>query len=88
MEILKLPQQLTCGGIGYFNLALNFTVSYAKKFFPLLVVGQPKVVSQSISNVSAQGVALDAGIRYVTGDQDTIKFAISLKNVGPPELFW
>ena len=43
-----------------------------------------KVVSQSISNVSAQGVAIDAGIRYVTGDQDNLKFAISLKNVGPP----
>ena len=46
-----------------------------------------KIVSQSISNVGAQGVAIDAGIRYVTGEQDNIKFAISLKNVGPPMSF-
>ena len=74
------------GGIGYFNpSSTNFTVSYAKKFSSSISGGMNlKVVSQSISNVSAQGVALDAGIRYVTGDQDNIKFAISLKNVGPP----
>lgn len=74
------------GGIGYFNpSSTNFTVSYAKKFSSSISGGMNlKVVSQSISNVSAQGVAIDAGIRYVTGDQDNIKFAISLKNVGPP----
>ena len=32
-------------------------------------------------------VAIDAGIRYVTGDQEHIKFSISLKNVGPPMSF-
>ena len=74
------------GGIGYFNpSSTNFTLSYAKKFSSSISGGMNlKVVSQSISNVSAQGVAIDAGIRYVTGDQDNIKFAISLKNVGPP----
>ena len=74
------------GGIGYFNpSSTNFTISYAKKFSSSISGGMNlKVVSQSISNVSAQGVAIDAGIRYVTGDQDNIKFAISLKNVGPP----
>ena len=74
------------GGLGFFNpSSTNFTVSYAKKFSSSISGGMNlKVVSQSISNVSAQGVAIDAGIRYVTGDQDNIKFAISLKNVGPP----
>jgi hypothetical protein len=28
-------------------------------------------------------VAIDAGIRYVTGEEDQIKFGITLKNVGP-----
>ncbi|MFM1932077.1 MAG: hypothetical protein RL226_1380, partial [Bacteroidota bacterium] len=31
-----------------------------------------------------QGVAFDAGIKYVTGDNDQLKFGISLRNVGPP----
>ena len=42
-----------------------------------------KVISEQISNVSATGVALDAGIQYVTGPADNLKFGISLKNVGP-----
>ena len=41
------------------------------------------MISESISNLKANGVALDAGIRYVTGEQDQIKFGIALKNVGP-----
>ena len=41
------------------------------------------MISEQISNVGANGVALDAGIQYVTGEKDNIKFGISLKNVGP-----
>jgi hypothetical protein len=33
--------------------------------------------------VGARGVAFDAGVRYVTGDNDQMKFGIALKNVGP-----
>jgi hypothetical protein len=33
--------------------------------------------------MKASGVAIDAGIRYVTGENDQIKFGIALKNVGP-----
>ena len=41
------------------------------------------MISEQISNVGASGVALDAGIQYVTGSADNMKFGISLKNVGP-----
>ena len=75
----ELPE----GGIGYFNpSSINLTLSYAKKFSSSISGGMNlKILSQSISNVGDQGVAIDAGIRYVTGEQDNIKFAISLKNV-------
>ena len=78
----ELPE----GGIGNFSpRAMNFNLAYAKQFSSSISGGlNLKVVSNSISNVSAQGVAIDAGIRYVTGENDHIKFAISLKNVGPP----
>jgi hypothetical protein len=33
--------------------------------------------------LKSNGIALDAGIRYVTGERDQIKFGIALKNVGP-----
>lgn len=74
------------GGIG--NFAPNFSnisLSYAKEFSNSIYGGVTvKIISESISNAKAQGVALDAGIRYVTGERDHIRFGISLKNVGPP----
>jgi hypothetical protein len=44
-----------------------------------------RIISEAISNVSTSGLALDAGIQYVTGtndDRNNVKFGIALKNVG------
>lgn len=88
-DIQITTTELPEGGVGTFNpSSMNFNLAYAKKFSPSISGGlNLKVVSQSISNVRAQGIGIDAGIRYVTGDQENIKFAISLKNVGPPMEF-
>ncbi len=40
-----------------------------------------------MADMSAQGVAIDAGIQYVTGPMENIKFGIALKNVGPTMKF-
>lgn len=65
----------------------NFTtigVSLAKEFSNSISGGFTlKVISEAISNVKAQGVAFDAGIKYVTGERDQIHFGIALQNVGP-----
>ena len=73
------------GNIGFFSPRANiFNVSYAKEFSSSISGGiNFKVISENISNMKATGIALDAGIRYVTGEQDQIKFGIALKNVGP-----
>lgn len=73
------------GGIGVFTPRINvFNVGYAKKFSKSISGGiNFKVISESVSNMKSTGVAIDAGIRYVTGEQDQIKFGINLKNVGP-----
>ena len=42
-----------------------------------------RVISEALANVSSRGYAFDAGIRYVAGENDEIKFGIALKNVGP-----
>ncbi|MBU2651789.1 MAG: PorV/PorQ family protein [Bacteroidetes bacterium] len=73
------------GGIGTFkpNL-LNVGITYAKAFSNSIYAGiNFKIISESISDASAQGIAIDAGIQYVTGEQDQIKFGIALKNIGP-----
>jgi hypothetical protein len=88
-DIQITTTELPEGGIGTFSpSSMNFNIAYAKKFSSSISGGlNLKVVSQSISNVRAQGVAIDAGIRYITGENENIKFAISLKNVGPPMSF-
>jgi hypothetical protein len=80
------------GGIGNFTPQfLNLSLSYAKAFSNSIYGGLNfKIISESISNVGAQGVALDAGIQYVTGtntDRDNLKIGITLKNVGTPMKF-
>lgn len=73
------------GNIGFFSPRSNvFNVGYARNFSSSISGGVNfKVISESISNLKANGVALDAGIRYVTGENDQVKFGITLKNVGP-----
>ena len=81
----ELPE----GGIGTFTPTyLNINIAYAKAFSNSIYGGfNFKIISESISDVGAQGVAVDAGIQYVTGDRENIHFGISLKNVGPTMKF-
>ena len=73
------------GGQGTFRPQyLNMTIGYGHAFSNSIHGGGAiRVVNEAINNVSANGMALDAGIRYVTGDNDRIKFGIALRNVGP-----
>ncbi len=73
------------GNIGFFSPRANvFNLGYAREFSSSIYGGiNFKVISENISNLKANGIAIDAGIRYVTGENDQIKFGIALKNVGP-----
>ena len=72
------------GGIGEFSPRyLNLNLSYAKAFSNSIFGGlNIKVISESIADASAAGIAFDAGIQYITGELENIKFGISLRNVG------
>jgi hypothetical protein len=73
------------GGLGTFTPSLmNINLSYSKMFSNSIYGGiNIKVVTQKISNLSASGFAIDAGIQYITGEKENIMFGIALKNVGP-----
>ncbi len=61
----------------------NLGISYANVFENKVSVGATfRAVSESIADASASAIALDAGVQYVTGEQDNFKFGISLRNVG------
>ncbi len=67
---------------------MNISIAYAKSFSNSIYAGIVlKVISESIADVSAVGVAIDAGIQYVTGADEQISFGIALKNVGPKMTF-
>lgn len=74
------------GGIGSFSPTnTNIALSYAKAFSNSIYGGiTARLVSEAIYNVKAQGMCFDAGIRYVTGEKDNVRFGIALRNVGPP----
>ncbi len=77
------------GGLGVYKPNLmNVAVSFGKAFSNSIYGGVLiKGVSESIADVNAFGIAIDAGIQYVTGAREQIAFGISLKNVGPKMKF-
>ncbi|MBP5540423.1 MAG: PorV/PorQ family protein [Bacteroidales bacterium] len=63
---------------------MNINVAYAHSFTRSIHGGAViKLITESTDNVSASGFGIDAGIQYVTGEFDQLKFGISLKNWGP-----
>ena len=82
------------GGLGTFHPTYtNITLAYAKAFSNSIYGGLAlKILNEGISDMSSSGVALDAGIQYVTGlgknkagkrNHENLKFGMSMKNVGP-----
>lgn len=62
----------------------NISLSYAKEFSNSIYGGITfKVVNENIANLNATGIAIDAGIQYITGAKEQIKFGVTMKNVGP-----
>lgn len=72
------------GGIGTISpSSITLGISYAQKFTNTIYGGVTiKVFNQAINNLSATAIMADAGVQYVTGENDEIKFGITLKNVG------
>lgn len=79
---VELPE----GGIGTFSPSfLNIGVSYSKTFSNSIYGGLTvKVLNESLASVKSTGIAIDAGVKYVTGKYEQIQFGITLRNVGPP----
>jgi len=77
------------GELGTFSpTILNVGVTYARKFTERIHVGfSARVISMSTPEVSAGGVAFDAGIQYRSGEKDRLKLGIALRNVGPTMRF-
>lgn len=71
---------------------LNIGLAYSKKFSNSITGGMAvRLVSEGIANVSANGVALDAGVQYQTSlnpkkkdiKKEDFRFGIGVRNIGP-----
>ena len=85
-DIPITTEEIPEGGIGTFSpSSFMLNIAFAKEFSSSITGGfNLKILNEGISNASASGIAIDAGVRYVTGENDHIKFGLSLKNIGPP----
>jgi len=72
-------------GATFSPLFFNMAISYAHEFENKVSVGiTTRIVSEGLANITATGISFDAGVQYVTGENDEFKFGISLRNVGTP----
>ncbi len=71
--------------LGYFSPNLmNINLAFSHAFSHSISGGfNLKIISESIKDMNGIGVAIDAGIQYVTGPHDNVHFGITLKNIGP-----
>lgn len=68
----------------FFNLGVSYSHNFEEKVY---VGATVRLISQSIPSISSFGFAIDAGVQYVTGDQDNFKLGIALRNIGSPMKF-
>lgn len=67
-----------------FNLGLGYSHMFENKVSVGITL---RMVSESTADISAFGLAIDAGVQYVTGPEDNFKIGISLRNIGTPMKF-
>lgn len=65
----------------FFNMGITYSHIFDEKISVGLTL---RIVSESTSDISAFGIAIDAGVQYVTGPENNFKFGISLRNIGTP----
>lgn len=70
-------------GVTFSPSFFSIGLSYAHLFENKVSVGiTVRGITEAVAAASSFGVALDAGVQYVTGEQDNFKFGISLRSVG------
>ena len=68
----------------YSPTLMNINVAYSHSFTTSIHGGvNIKVINETTDNITGTGFSVDAGIQYVTGANEELKFGISLKNWGP-----
>ncbi|RYD83638.1 MAG: PorV/PorQ family protein [Sphingobacteriales bacterium] len=72
-----------------FNIQMmNIAFGYSHKFSDNISAGLlMRTLTEGVSDARASGLGLDAGVQYVAGTNDRVKFGVALRNVGPKMRF-
>ncbi|MGZ5242594.1 MAG: PorV/PorQ family protein [Bacteroidia bacterium] len=72
-----------------FNIQMmNIALGYSHKFSDNITAGLLiRTLTEGIPDATASGVGLDAGVQYVAGENDRMKFGVALRNIGPSMRF-
>lgn len=68
----------------FVNLGLGYSYTYENKISVGILT---RLISETLPSLTAFGLAIDAGVQYVSGDRDNFKLGISLRNIGTPLKF-
>lgn len=68
----------------FVNLGLGYSYTYENKISVGILT---RLISETLPSLTAFGLAVDAGVQYVSGDRDNFKLGISLRNIGTPMRF-
>jgi len=68
----------------FFNIGVGYAHTYENKISVGFLL---RGISENLTALSAFGLAVDAGVQYVSGTNDEFKLGISLRNVGTPMAF-
>lgn len=68
----------------YFNIGLSFARTFSSRIHAGATL---RLISESAESVNSFGFAIDAGIQYVLGNKENIRFGVSVRNLGTPMKF-
>lgn len=68
----------------YFNIGLTFSRNFSSRIHAGATL---RLISESIESVNSFGFAIDAGVQYVLGEKENIRFGVSVRNLGTPMKF-
>jgi|TARA_B110000483_G_scaffold50462_1_gene62801 outer membrane protein OmpA-like peptidoglycan-associated protein len=65
----------------YLNLGVTFARTFSNRIYGGATI---RLISESIENIRSMGFALDAGLQYILGKKENLRFGVSIRNLGTP----
>jgi outer membrane protein OmpA-like peptidoglycan-associated protein len=65
----------------YLNLGVTFARTFSNRIYGGVTL---RLINQGVENINATGFAFDAGLQYILGKKENLRFGVSIRNLGTP----